>query len=298
MGLTIYQVDAFASEAFGGNPAGVVPDARGLSEVDMQNIAKEMNLSETAFIIPIDEYNYKVRFFTPISEVDLCGHATIGSFYLLAYKNIIKPINEGIKKVYQETKAGRLGVEIYYDKGKVEKVMMEQSKPKDIGRLEDIDLLLECFNLEKKDIGIEGKFINPKIISTGLLDLFLPLNDKKTLDNLKVDFNKIIELSKKAKVTGIHVFYLSEKNSDKVYTRNFAPLVGINEEAATGTANGGLIYFLKKGEYISGKEIVSIQGEYLKRPSKIYCTIDKEGESYNIKVGGKAKLILEGIMYF
>lgn len=297
MELKIFQVDAFTSKPFGGNPAGVVLDAKGLSENDMQNIANEMNLSETAFIVPKDEHNYKVRFFTPISEVDLCGHATIGSFYTLAFKEIISPLEEGVKKVYQETKAGRLGVEIHYKNGEIRKVMMEQSKPKDLGIVEDIDLLLDCFNIEKKDIGIEEKFVSPEIISTGLPDIMLPLKDKKTLDSLKVDFNKLIHLSSKVEVTGVHAFHLPYMDSDKVYTRNFAPLVGINEEAATGTANGGLVYFLKKGKYIKGKEILSIQGESLKRPSKIYCEVSKDNGFYNIKVGGQARIVLEGFMY-
>ena len=112
MEINIYQVDAFSDKPFGGNPAGVVPDAKQLSYDDMQNIAKEMNLSETAFVIPIDKNNYQVKFFTPIKEVDFCGHATIGSFYTLAHKGYLPPIYNGIK-VYQETKAGRLAVEIF-----------------------------------------------------------------------------------------------------------------------------------------------------------------------------------------
>ena len=161
---------------------------------------------------------------------------------------------EGVKRVFQETKAGRLGVEIHYKNGEVEKVMMEQSKPKDLGIVEDIDLLLDCFNIEKKDIGIEEKFVSPEIISTGLPDIMLPLRDKKTLDSLKVDFNKLIRLSSKADVTGVHAFHLPYIDSDIVYTRNFAPLVGINEEAATGTANGGLVYFLKKVDTLKEKK--------------------------------------------
>ncbi|CCQ96943.1 Phenazine biosynthesis protein PhzF family [[Clostridium] ultunense Esp] len=298
MELKIFQVDAFTSKPFGGNPAGVVLDAKGLSEKEMQNIAKEMNLSETAFIIPLDETKFRVRFFTPISEVDLCGHATIGSFYTLAYKNFLPPMYEGIRKVYQETKAGRLGVEIYYNEGKVTKVMMEQSKPKDLGIIEDLDLLLDCFNIKKKDIGIGEKFVDPKIISTGLPDIQLPLKNKKILDNLIVDFEKLTHLSTKINVIGVHAFYLPDKDSNIVYTRNFAPLVGIREEAATGTANGGLAYFLKKEGHINNKEIVAFQGESLKRPSQIHCTIEKDNEIYNIKVGGEARIVLEGIMYF
>ena len=298
MEVNIYQVDAFSSKPFGGNPAGVVPDAGELSEKDMQNIAMEMNLSETAFVFPIDKNNYKVRFFTPVQEVDLCGHATIGSFYTLAYKGYLPSIYKGVKKVYQETKVGKLAVEIFFNNGKIERVMMEQAPPKDLGKIEDIELLLDCFHLEKKDIGIEDNFVFPKIISTGLPDIMLPIKSKDTLNNLKVDFRKLADVSKKLNVSGVHAFCLPKINSDKVFTRNFAPLVGINEEAATGTANGALIYFLRKEGYIDRNEIISMQGEVLNRPSNIYCRIDENKGEYTVKIGGGARIVLEGIMCF
>jgi len=84
MDIIIYQVDAFTDKPFGGNPAGVVTDARSLTDENMQKIAMEMNLSETAFVISKGDNNYQVRFFTPKCEVDLCGHATIATFYTLA----------------------------------------------------------------------------------------------------------------------------------------------------------------------------------------------------------------------
>jgi len=297
MEVKIYQVDAFTSVAFGGNPAGVVLDAKGISQENMHKIAKEMNLSETAFIIPIDQYNYRVRFFTPVDEVNLCGHATIASFYTLAYKGYLPLIDNGTITVYQETKAGKLPVDVYYKDGKVDKIVMEQSTPKDLGEVKDIELLLDCFNISLEDVGIGDKLVVPRIVSTGLPDILLPINKKDRLDNLKVDFHKLSILSKKLNVIGVHAFYLPQLNSDKVYTRNFAPVVGINEEAATGTSNGALLYFLKKEGYIERKEILSFQGESLNRPSVIHCMIDQVEGKYSVKVGGRAKIVLEGVLY-
>lgn len=296
MEVNIYQVDAFSDKPFGGNPAGVVPDAGELSDDDMQNIAKEMNLSETAFIIPIDKNSYQVRFFTPVKEVDLCGHATIGTFYTLAYKGYLPSIYNGVKKVYQETKVGKLAVEIFFNNGEIEKVVMEQAAPEDLGVAKDMESLLDCFNIHKSQVGIEGKFVSPKIISTGLPEILLPIKDKDVLDNLKVDFNKLANISRGSNVIGVHAFYLPRKDSEKVYTRNFAPLVGINEEAATGTANGALIYFLKRERYMGKNKIVSIQGETLGRPSKVYCIINEVNGKYIVKVGGQARIVLEGII--
>lgn len=94
-------------------------------------------------------------------------------------------------------------------------------------------------------------------------------------------------------MVGLHVFYLPDFNSEVVYTRNFAPLVGINEEAATGTSNGALMYFLKKNGYIQGDEILAYQGESMNRLSEIYCNINDDNCVY---VGGRAKTMIDGVM--
>ena len=113
MGVNVFLVDAFTDKAFAGNPAGVVADEN-LDDATMQVIAREINASETAFIRQYDDDLFKVRFFTPTEEVDLCGHATIGAFFVLASKGYIHPIKEGRKKLEQITKAGRLPVFIDY----------------------------------------------------------------------------------------------------------------------------------------------------------------------------------------
>ena len=293
MGINIFQVDAFSDKSFGGNPAGVVPDARRLTKDQMQNIAKEMNLSETAFVIPLSDDLYKVRFFTPLCEVDLCGHATIATFFTLAKKGYIKSLFNGKKTVFQETKVGKLAVEIIFKDGEVDKVFMEQALPKDLGKIDDLDKLLKSMGLNIEDIGIEDTLVYPRMISTGLPDIILPIKTKEILDNLNIDMKLLAQVSDNLKVTGVHAFYLPSLNSDIVYTRNFAPLVGIDEESATGTANGALIYYLKENKFIEDNNILAYQGETMNRMSKIYCSID---ESNTIKVGGKAKIIIDGIL--
>ena len=214
MQINIFQVDAFTDKSFGGNPAGVVPNAKLLTEEQMQKIANEMNISETAFVIPINEELFQVRFFTPICEVDLCGHATIATFFIMAKKGYIKGIQDGIKTVYQKTKAGMLAVNLNYVNGKIDRVFMEQVIPKDLGKVLNIDELLEALGIEKDDVGISGKRVNPEIISTGLPDIILPINKKETLDNLEIDMELLTKVSLDNKVVGLHVFYLPDFNSD------------------------------------------------------------------------------------
>ena len=298
MEVIIYQVDAFTDTPFKGNPAGVVPDARGLSNEDMQTIAKEMNLSETAFVFPgNDDDKFEVRFFTPECEVDLCGHATIATFYTLAHKGYINGIGDGITKIFQKTKAGELAVDIYYLNGQVEKVMMYQGKSKIISLIEDYSMISKCFNIDENDIGVEGFEIIPKIISTGLHDIILPLKDRKLLDNLTINYDMISSYSRELEVTGIHVFAL-EFNGDHldIWCRNFAPAVGINEESATGTANGALTYYLKDNDILKDTKLLVNQGQSLGRPSTIHCEIDCVNQEQIVKVGGKAVIVLEGVM--
>ena len=293
MQINIYQVDAFSETSFGGNPAGVVISGDILSEELMKNISKEMNLSETAFVTEMDGDLFAIKFFTPTCEVDLCGHATIATFHTLATMGYIDNVENGIKRVYQNTNAGKLSVDIIYKNNKVDYVLMEQANPQKIEKYSYVEKLSLAMGISKAEIGVLDLDIDPEIISTGLTDIILPLRSKSILDNLKVDMNLLSQLSEELGVIGVHAFYLPELNSKEVYTRNFAPFVGIPEEAATGTSNGALIYFLKKNKLISSDKIISNQGESMNRPSKIYCEID---ETNVVRVGGKSKIVINGIM--
>lgn len=297
MEISIYQIDAFSHKTFGGNPAGVVLDAEYLTEDIMQNIAKEMNLSETAFVTLKNDNLFTVRFFTPVCEVDLCGHATIATFYTLAKLRYIKPIYNGIKRVYQNTKVGRLSVDIVFKNGEVDKIFMEQATPKEIDTAVNIFSLTRSMGIKMEDIGVLDNIIYPEIISTGLPDIILPINKREVLDNLDINMRELADISQQLNVTGIHTFYLPKVNSEFVYTRNFAPAVGIDEEAATGTSNGALIYFLKKNNLIVDNSIISYQGQSMNRPSTIYCQIEGDMENPIIKVGGNAKIVIKGTIF-
>ncbi len=298
MEINIFQVDAFSKVPFGGNPAGVVTNAKKLNKEQMQKIANEMNLSETAFIRQMDDSYFKIRYFTPLLEVDLCGHATIASIYTLASEGFIAPIQKGSKTVAIETKAGKLDVDIEYNNYLPKNIFMAQKAPKALGVPEMLIDILGALELEEADIGIGDKYISPEIISTGLPDIILPIKDKKKLDNMKVDFCKLAEISKKLNVTGVHAFYIKGRMSRIAYARNFAPAVGIDEEAATGTANGALIYYLKKNDLLAEDSLVVSQGESMGRPSQINCRIENSEKGYSVFVGGEANIVIEGIIKF
>jgi len=126
--MKVKKVNAFTESLHGGNPAGVVIDSPELTEYQMKYITKTLSVSETAFIFPSNVADYKIRFFSPTLEVDLCGHATIATFFIMAQEGIFTEMKEKIT-VDQETKAGILPVDIYFKEGNVEKVMMKQRNP-------------------------------------------------------------------------------------------------------------------------------------------------------------------------
>ena len=263
----------------------------------MLSIAKEMNLSETAFLFPTDNNTeYELRFFTTTEEVDLCGHATIASFFLLGKKRLIKGSND-VKIVRQKTKAGILPVELFFSNNNVEKVMMTQKKPEFISIIENIEILAKVMGINIEDIGINSFQVVPEIVSTGLKDIMLPVKSLKILKSISPNTEKLKEYCKSLDAIGIHAFTLETEEKDStVACRNFAPLVGIDEESATGTSNGAMGAYLVKNnilQFESDITMVSEQGHYMGRPSKIIIKIEGTREDFIVKVGGAALINTE-----
>ena len=278
MDLIIYTLNSFAKTEDGGNPAGVVLQADGLSDEEMLSIAQQVGFSETAFVQESEEANYKVRFFTPNSEVDLCGHATIATFTLLKIKKII---GDGI--LCQETKAGILNIEVYNDK-----IYMNQNTPQYFNII-DKNEIADSLNITQNDF---ISHLPVQIVSTGLKDIMIPIKSLDRLLAIKPDLEKITALSKKYNVSGFHVFSLETKFDSTAHCRNFAPLYNINEESATGTSNGALACYLYNYGIVNkeqSSELIFEQGYSMQKPSEILVRlkIDKN-KICEVKVGGTA----------
>ncbi len=275
----IYRLTSFSKEPHGGNKAGVVINAGILSEEQMQKIAKEIDYSETAFVLNSENADFHIRFFTPISEVGLCGHATIATFNLLRDLDMIQ---EGFYT--QETKAGILKLDIRKDL-----VYMEQVPPI-YGEYVDPNEIEDCF-LEN---GFVDRSLPIRVISTGMKEIFIPVKSIKKLDKLSPVFEKIIELSVNYDVIGVHCFSLTDDKDADAYGRNFAPIVGINEESATGTSNGALGCYLNNYVDKDKTEWILRQGYSMDLPSEIITKLTiKNGEIQTVFVGGTAKILEE-----
>lgn len=291
--VRIKQVDAFTDVAFGGNPAGVVTSAEGLDEGQMQKIAREMNLSETAFVTPSDKADFRIRFFTPNSEVDLCGHATIGSFAALHEEGRL----DAARSVFtQETKAGVLEVERSF-RGDRPVFTMTQAKPRfrDTGSSrEEVARLLRVDEPELIDA-------QPLAVSTGLWWFVAGLKRLKTLQSLAPDLGAVREFSERHGLIGVVPFCLETlERGANAHMRAFAPFVAIDEDPVCGTGNGSMGAYIGQNrlvDFADEMDLVSEAGFEVKRPGRVFVSLRREGgQIVRVKVGGSAVTVLEGTM--
>jgi phenazine biosynthesis protein PhzF family len=281
--MELFIVDAFTNQIFGGNQAGVVlleekndfPDA-----AVMQKVAAELKHSETAFVKAAGYNRYKIMYFTPTGEIDLCGHATISAFTVLRKE---KKLETGSYML--DTKAGSFSIEVAADL-----VWMEMARGKLINELtrEESIEVYRAFGLNLQD---KPDAFEPCIVSSGLADILLPVKSRESLGNAVSDGNEVLRLSKKHEVAGIHMFCYEGLSDATAYCRNFAPLYGIEEEAATGTSNGALTYYLnRRGLLPKDSENIFIQGESMGKPSEIHSRI----RNSSIDIGGNAVISVKG----
>lgn len=290
-------IDAFAERLFGGNAAGVVIIMEGESFPTndiMLKVAAELRYSETAFVKLLGDNRFKIRFFTPVAEVELCGHATIGAFHALLEEGMVE--RDSVYEV--ETLQGVLGVEVKENGS----ILMDMAKPQLYEYIKDkdaVDELYSIMGLQRADghgvCNVNPQlYLHPRIVSTGLRDIMLPVANEEELYKVAPDFAALAELSKRYNVVGVHAFTCNSKDG-RVHARNFAPLYGIDEEAATGTSNGALACYLFDYGIVAGDQTVNvIQGEKMGRPSLISAQILLRGGELSVKVGGRAVTLAGG----
>ncbi|MDG3087747.1 PhzF family phenazine biosynthesis protein [Vibrio hannami] len=270
--INVELINAFTANGNGGNPAGVVLGAEGLSEKQKLMIAQAVGYSETAFVTADDSADFAVSFYTVTDEVDFCGHATLATFSTL-FKQGIVPAGQ----FTQRTKAGLLEVHIEPDG----QVMLQQNTPTWLKTFSKADVSSLFDNLEPGELPIES-------LTTGLSDLILPVA-KGTLEQLSPNDDAIAEFSRKHNLVGIHAFEIcSEKSKYTANCRNFAPLFGIPEESATGSSNGALACYLTK--HLGPKdEFLFEQGKAMNCRSELKAVVKYRNDKFHsVVVGGYA----------
>lgn len=284
----VYQIDSFTKEKFAGNPAGVVLNADGLSEGEMQKIARELNNSETAFIFSSnsDEYDVHVRFFTPACEVPICGHATIAAHYVYALENRLENA-----RLYQKTGAGILPVDIVKE-GDDYKMIMTQGKIEfgDILQGNMLDDLLTGLQIDADELLDDYPV---QIVSTGHSKVMVGIKHIETLHALAPNMEQLKKVSVSINCNGFYLFTRHDNESALIHGRMFAPAAGINEDPVTGNANGPLGAYLVHHQLVkhdgASFSFDAIQGEAMKRPGKISVNVKiSESEPVEVKISGNA----------
>lgn len=284
MNVLAKKINAFTDSKEGGNPAGLVLDSPNLTAEQMSYITRTLKVSETAFVFPSHKADFKNIFFTPAIEVNLCGHATIATFFTMAEMGLITG-NDVITKT-QETKAGILPVEIHFSsKGIVEKVMMHQPKPvlKDIYL--DISKVADSMNVSSDII---DNSLPSQIVSTSLFTLPICIKSYDDLKNISPDFEKIKKICLKLDVGSYSLFTFDALESGSIYhARVFCPAYGVNEDPTTGTSNGAICSYLVKNNIVKQGRMICEQGDIIGRPGRLQVEIDGD----MVKVGGRAKIV-------
>lgn len=275
--VTVELVNSFTKNGEGGNAAGVVLNADGLTDEQKLTIAQEVGFSETAFVSNDSEVDFNLSFFTTTDEVDFCGHATVAAFSTMFQKGML-----AAGTYIQRTKAGVLEVAIE----PTGEVIMEQQLPQTFGCFSSQDV---ASLLGIKQAAITSTELPIEIISTGLPDVIIPVASGY-LDTIIPDDERIAAFSKEHQVVGFHVFELCELgNGVTASCRNFAPLYGISEECATGTSNGALACYLATHTNRENNYVFE-QGRAMKRASLITASVQiKDEKIIDVRVGGFAK---------
>lgn len=302
------QVDVFTDVPFGGNPLAVFPDAAGLSDRQMQQLALELNLSETTFVLPPERpgADFRVRIFTPRAELPFAGHPLVGTHWVLAHLGRVALV-EPVTEVTFELGVGLRTARLHVADGRVTRVVTDHQAPQFLAAAsrEQVERLAAALKLHPAAILDTGQPV--QAVSTGFPQLFIPvrsLAEVQGIDPLSVDAALLGQVCSELDLPGADValFCLETVYPDRhVHMRFLAPHHGIPEDPATGSASGGLAAYLVHHGLIPAADPVTTvhteQGLEMHRPSHV--VVEVEGPAHGIRmvrVSGDVVKMMEGMV--
>jgi trans-2,3-dihydro-3-hydroxyanthranilate isomerase len=294
-------LDVFTAEKFGGNQLAVLTDAQGLAAPTMQAVAREMNFSETTFILPAErpDTDIRMRIFTPGREMPMAGHPTVGSAFALAYESVIPA---GRRRWTFGLNIGPTPVDIDWAGDRPAFVWMTQQRPAFGNVVADLEGAPRAVGVDPGAIRATGLPVQE--VSCGVPFVFIPVATRTAVDAAVPDLRAFNGLCAACGVDDHAMFVFSrEPGGDEatVYSRMFAPGLGVFEDAATGSASGPLgCYLVRHGVVSAGRagKILSLQGVKMGRPSRVHISIGLDGGSITrVQVGGEAVLVGEGELF-
>jgi trans-2,3-dihydro-3-hydroxyanthranilate isomerase len=298
-----YQLDVFTRTPFEGNPLAVFPEGNeNLSGEEMQVIAREMNLSETVFVLPSEKALRRLRIFTPRQELPLAGHPVVGTWHLLAGLGITPKKENGTVRIEHELNLGVLPVEIDFKDGAARAVVMTQGAFEAGAPVTDekeIQRLAEGLGLPVGDLNFSEN-LPVQTVSTGIRALAVPVCSLETLGRIHVNSGLLTEIYTSHGAIGCYVFTFETKETDsRVHARFFAPGDNIPEDPATGSAAGSLSGYLVHHGAVEAGRLTIEQGDFMARPSRIHSEVEgREGLVERVKIGGTAVVVAKGEIFF
>lgn len=248
-------VDAFTTTPLAGNACAVVTDARGLDDAAMQAIARELNLSETAFVFPSELADFGVRYFMPVGEIPMAGHPTIATTHALREgRHIPSDRNE----ITLHMPAGIIPVQILRD-GDTTRYAMSQPSPQFLTKRSRADMA-KALGLKKSDI---WKDAPPRVVSTGTPQLHIALNSRAALDRIAVDRQRLFPVDRD--FLSVHVFAHGD-DGFALHARHFADVGDVLEDPFTGSATGGMAAYCARFGYLTELQYRVAQGMHVHRP--------------------------------
>jgi trans-2,3-dihydro-3-hydroxyanthranilate isomerase len=286
--------DVFTTKKFGGNQLAVFLDGTGLDSETMQDIAREMNYSETTFLLPAEANgDFRIRIFTPSSELPFAGHPLVGSGYVIVAE-ALKEIGDSVTAVKLETGVGEILVNVETVNQEMRSLgesVMSQPIPIVKSIWTDFERLAKALALDVSDIA--GTNLPVEVLYNGIPVMIIPIASLAAIQKIKVDMGALETISNEAGAKTVLVFTNESVDPlNTVHCRVFVPVEGIAEDAATGSANGPLGFYFVRHRLVDVQpttKIISEQGFEMKRPSIINIELDLEPatvEVMNIRVGG------------
>lgn len=289
--LDFYIVDVFAEEKYAGNQLAVFIGAAALSTEQMQQIAREINYSETTFILSPEPRNggYEVRIFTPAKELPFAGHPTLGTAFVLQQAVIQQPV----ETITLNLQVGPIPVTVIYQ-DQVPDVLWMRQNPPVFGQTVDATAIAPALGLEIDDFDTRYPI---QEVSTGVPFLIVPLKNLAALQRIKVNVDRVVSLVESLQAKEIFVFCPETRNpANQFSARMFAPCLGIPEDPATGSANGCFAGYLVQHHYL-GSESIDVrveQGYEMGRPSLLLLRAARKSDTIEVEVGGKVIKVAKG----
>jgi trans-2,3-dihydro-3-hydroxyanthranilate isomerase len=288
---SFYIVDVFAEEKYAGNQLAVLRDAGDISDAEMQRIAREMNYSETTFILSEEQRDggYDVRIFTPEEELPFAGHPTLGTAYVIQHEIITEPV----ETVILNLKVGQIPVTLSYTGEQTDILWMKQNAPT-FDRVFDPEPIRRVLNLNKGDI--DDNFPIQEV-STGLPFIIVPLRTLDAVKRAKVARDEYFDLIKDTAAKGLFIFCPQTYNrQNDLNVRAFLDYYGVPEDPACGSGAGCLAGYLVKYRYF-GKDSISVRAEEgyeIGRPSLLFLEAEDKEEKIDVLVGGRVVMVAQG----